>query len=101
MERTAACMVLLFSLAGVANAETMRLTCSEYVVLAETAVQHRDSRIPKTDAKSYLAEDEFLTQVDKNLVKPVVGTVYASPAKGKQYIAAAARKDCARLSIKK
>jgi hypothetical protein len=58
IERTAACMAPAFSLASVANAEAMRLTCREYVVLAEAAVQHKDSQISKADAKSYLAEDD-------------------------------------------
>jgi hypothetical protein len=51
-------MAPAFSLASVANAEAMRLTCREYVVLAEAAVQHKDSQISKADAKSYLAEDD-------------------------------------------
>lgn len=76
-----------------AAAQPTPLTCSEFVLMVETAVQHRDTGISKAKAQSYLHEDT-LSSKENSKVRDIVSRIYAQPAKGREYFAALARKQC-------
>ena len=99
MKRLMLLTLLAVSSHSAFSAGRIALTCIEFVVLTETAVRHRDTKIGKAHAKSYLAEDEYFTKVEKVRVQRMVDQVYSS-AKGKSEFASIVCKECLRHSMK-
>lgn len=81
------------SVGNLAAAENVPLSCGDFVLLTETAVQHRDTNISKRKSKYYL-EDDTLTRKENNKVRAMIDRIYASPLKDKSYFVAQARKEC-------
>lgn len=94
MKNTIAASILVFGVSGIVVAQHLPLSCGDFVLLTETAVQHRDTKISKSNSKMYLAEDEYLSNKEKNQIRQMIDRVYASPREGKSYFIALARKEC-------
>lgn len=94
MKRVIAAVALAFSCAPpLAAAEHTPLTCGDYALSSETAVQYRDTNIPKEKSKYYL-HDNSISKKENNKVRAMIDRVYASPLKNKSYFVAEAYKEC-------
>lgn len=94
MKRIIATVAIAFSCAtSLATAQHIPLTCGDYVLLTETAVQHRDTNITKEKSKYYL-HDDSLSRKENSKVRAMIDRIYASPAKDKSYFVAEAHKEC-------
>jgi len=80
-------------MSNLATAQTVPLTCGDFVLLTETAVQHRDTNISKEKSRYYL-EDSTLTRKENYKVRAMIDRIYASQSKSKSYFVAQARKEC-------
>ena len=94
MKRIIATVAIAFSCAtSLVTAQHIPLTCGDYVLLTETAVQHRDTNITKEKSKYYL-HDDSLSRKENSKVRAMIDRIYASPAKDKSYFVAEAYKEC-------
>lgn len=98
MKRIIAAVAIAFSCAPpLVTAQHIPLTCGDYVLLTETAVQHRDANIPKEKSKYYL-HDDSLSRQENSEVRAMIDRVYASPSKNKSYFVAEAYKECKKFN---
>jgi hypothetical protein len=94
MKQIIASISIAFSCAPpLATAQHIPLTCGDYSLLSETAIQHRDTKIPKEKSKYYL-HDDSLSRKENSKVRAMIDRVYASPSKNKSYFVAEAYKEC-------
>lgn len=97
MKRPIAVVAIAFSCAlPPVMAQHISLTCGDYVLLIETAVQHRDTKITKEKSKYYL-HDDSLSSKENSKVGAMIDRVYASPSKDKSYFVAEVYKECKKL----
>jgi hypothetical protein len=93
--RVSIALVIAFtSYSGVASAQTIPLYCKDFIVLTETAVQQRDSKIPKAKSLQYLGSDDFMTNRDKKVVGQMIERVYQKPNEGLAYHVEQTKGEC-------
>lgn len=94
MKRKIVAIIIAFSCAStLAAAQHIPLSCGDYVLLTETAVHHRDTKITKEKSKYYL-HDDSLSPEENRKVRAMIDRIYASPSKDKSYFVAQAYRDC-------
>lgn len=94
MKRIIAAVAIAFSCSPpLVMAQHIPLTCGDYALLIETAVQHRDTNISKEKSKYYL-HDNSLSRKENSKVCAMIDRVYASPSKNTSYFVAEANEEC-------
>jgi len=79
---------------GILRAETIPLYCKDFIVLTETAVLQRDSKIPKEKSLQYLGSDDFMSNHDRKIVRQMIERVYQKRGEAATYHVNQTKKEC-------